>query len=664
MKKYLNASYILEIILVLISLLSLVGAIIYYFYSLNNIGLAITLILVILAFIIILRFRKYNKENDNKQNLQLTHSNNNSIYFLLLTSLPSIALATVGYLLLIAYCFYTLLTHQTAQAIISPWQVLPSYFFIFYGLATGLLILIILLKRQLSLVLISLHYFLSFSIAVFVYQLGYGFDSFIHQATVDLINKTGLVEPKPFYYLGQYSLEVILHKITALPIVWLDRLLVPMLAALYLPIYIWQFLKKWFENNTTSLLLLLVILILPFSFLIVTTPQNLAYLFLLLVLLMGLNCQNIYKLNILYLLALAAVFIQPIAGIPALLFVILLSVYHSNRKKVKKYLYALIFISTTMALPLAFYFVDRNVDTINELSSVGTIHELPLPKLIIPDQENFILNFIYLYGFNFKIVFSLLAIIGLFMAYHYGRRSKILALYFYMSMALLISYLLTKLLPFNFLIYYERNNYADRVLLLAAFFLLPFIIALLYKLIENIRGQNKIVQLSIFSFIIILITASLYLSYPRFDHYHNSHGYSVSQNDINAVHWIGENASQNYIVLANQQVSAAALHEFGFAKYFNMPPSKSEISNPKSQIFYYPIPTGGPLYQYYLDMVYEKPSHETMLAAMKLAGVNEGYFVLNKYWWASPKILAEAKLEANGWQEFDKGEVYVFRYSK
>ena len=188
-----------------------------------------------------------------------------------------------------------------------------------------------------------------------------------------------------------------MHKITALPIVWLDRLLVPILAALYLPIYIWQFLKKWFENNTTSLLLLLFILILPFSFLIVTTPQNLAYLFLLLVLLIGLNCQNIYKLNLLYLLSLTALFIQPIAGIPALLFVIPLSVYHNNRKKVKKYLYALIFILTAVALPLAFYFIDRNVGTIHELPLLGENNIISLPKLIIPDQENFILNFIYLY---------------------------------------------------------------------------------------------------------------------------------------------------------------------------------------------------------------------------------------------------------------------------
>jgi len=53
-----------------------------------------------------------------------------------------------------------------------------------------------------------------------------------------------------------------------------------------------------------------------------------------------------------------------------------------------------------------------------------------------------------------------------------------------------------------------------------------------------------------------------------------------------------------------------------------------------------------------------------MLAAMDLVGVNEAYFVLNKYWWAFPKIVEEAKLEADEWQGLDKGEIYVFRYKK
>ena len=53
-----------------------------------------------------------------------------------------------------------------------------------------------------------------------------------------------------------------------------------------------------------------------------------------------------------------------------------------------------------------------------------------------------------------------------------------------------------------------------------------------------------------------------------------------------------------------------------------------------------------------------------MFAAMDLVGVNEGYFVLNKYWWAFTKILDEAKLRADSWQTIDNGEIFVFKYVK
>ncbi|MCG2701205.1 hypothetical protein L6267_03505, partial [Candidatus Parcubacteria bacterium] len=145
--------------------------------------------------------------------------------------------------------------------------------------------------------------------------------------------------------------------------------------------------------------------------------------------------------------------------------------------------------------------------------------------------------------------------------------------------------------------------------------------------------------------------------------YFNSRCFSTSKNDIEAVNWIENNTESDYIVLANQQVSAAALREFGFKKYYS-PPLIDKERGLGGEVFYYPVPTGGPLYQYYLDMVYEKPSRETMTKAMDLVGVSEGYFVLNKYWWAFDKILEEAKLEADEWQWLDNGEIYVFKYYK
>ena len=59
-----------------------------------------------------------------------------------------------------------------------------------------------------------LYLMISYSVAVIVYGVGYGFDPFIHQATIKFIDEFGAVSPKPLYYAGQYSLEIIAHKLT------------------------------------------------------------------------------------------------------------------------------------------------------------------------------------------------------------------------------------------------------------------------------------------------------------------------------------------------------------------------------------------------------------------------------------------------------------------
>jgi hypothetical protein len=495
------------------------------------------------------------------------------------------------------------------------------------------------------------HYLLSFSVALIVYKIGYGYDSFIHQATEDLIDKTGAVDPKPLYYLGQYALVVIFHRITTLPIIWLDKLLLPIMAAIFLPLTLWRVLKSWFESKNLNLILILSLLILSFPFLIVTTPQNLAYFFLILAILLGLNCKNHYDFSIILLLSLTTAIIHPVAGIPALLFCGLLAVYHSEKASVKKYCYPLLIIITIFILPISFYFLNRQIAS--AAASGNLVHDINQLTLNIPGQENFILNFVYLYGFNLKFIIILLALSGIFIAWKNREQCKILWLYFSISAALFISYLITIKLSFAFLINYERDDYPQRILLAACLFLLPFFIVSIYTILEKIAKKNVFIIISFAVFLTLLISASLYIAYPRYDNYFNSRGYSVSNADIKAANFINKNAKKDYIVLANQQVGAAALSQFGFKKYYGT-----------EQIFYYPIPTSSPLYQYYLDMVYKKPSRETMLAAMDLTGVNESYFVLNKYWWAFKKILDEAKLSADSWQAIDNGQVYVFKYER
>jgi hypothetical protein len=78
-------------------------------------------------------------------------------------------------------------------------------------------------------------------------------------------------------------------------------------------------------------------------------------------------------------------------------------------------------------------------------------------------------------------------------------------------------------------------------------------------------------------------------------------------------------------------------------------------------MYFYPVPTGGPLYQYYLDMVYKNPDRELAVKAMDLVGVKKAYLIVNKYWYQSGRIINEAKLTANKWLSIND-EVYIFEY--
>ncbi len=640
-------------IFIFINLVSFFGALVYRIYKLDSLGIFLSLVLAIASFLFFQKLKP--RENcsilDKIKKLfsirRSFHKESRKIYLLIFL-----------YTFLFANSFYILLISATDKSIISPWQVIPSYFFIFYILATLTLILITKYASQrISLFFVSAHFFLSFSIALIIYKIGYGFDPFIHEATLDIIKEKGFVDPKPLYYLGQYSLIIILNKVLFIPIAFLNKFLVPILASIFFPRAIFEYLSKRFDDISTSFIAMIALLALPFSFFIMSTPQNLAYLLLIIIIIKSLNLKNYHDLALVYLLSLVALLTQPVAGIPAFLFVLSLNIYHSELR-FKKIFLTTVFILMATVLPLSFYLFEKSPESQVNISnnifpsilSAFTNTSTNSLTLFIPKQDNFIYNSIYLYGFNIKMIVFLIFLSGLFISLRHKKECKIFIHFLLTSVSLFIAYLLTSSLSFSFLVEYERSNFSNRILLIASFFLLPYIILSFYTFFYKLKSMGRPVQIPITLFLLILITTSLYLSYPRFDRSHNSHGISTGIYDIEATKWIEDNNKRQYVVLANQQVSAAALRNFGFNKYFS------------GGIFYYPIPTSSPLYDYYLDMVYDKPSKKNALKAMNLLNINEIYFVLNKYWWAFPKLLDEAKLEANSFKEFGDGEVYVFRY--
>jgi hypothetical protein len=256
-----------------------------------------------------------------------------------------------------------------------------------------------------------------------------------------------------------------------------------------------------------------------------------------------------------------------------------------------------------------------------------------------------VLNFCYTHSFNLGIL-----VLIIFASIFFCCRGKFsdFSANAGLSLGLLAALAAMQLLYLPEVADYEQADYSRRLILASLLVLSPLLAEAASSFWRKFVASQYFVRLTLGFFLAAFLTSSFYLSYPRHDDYYNSRGLSVGQPDIEAVAFIDDQAdSRPYAVLANQQVSAAALKLFGFAHYYK--------GN-----FYYPIPTTNPLYDYYLQMVYGRPSRQVAEEAMDLMGVDTVFLVLNKYWYDFPKLLEEAKLAADYYQFFGQGETYVF----
>jgi hypothetical protein len=628
-----NLEKIYYFILLSLSFLAIWGSIIYLSFELNQTMRIVILLLSIISTIFSIKFLKIkfpkNKLKEKKRNVKAP-----TFYYIL-------------YFLILFIISYLLIKAVSTEALISPWQVLDSKFFISYTILTIISLYGFYNKYQGHNLALIILYLISFSIALIIYKIGYGFDPFIHQASMEAIDKLGKINPKNLYYNGYYSIVLIIHDLLQISIETVNKFFVPILAALSLPLALNVFVKHYFTKYKNTIISAMV-LILPFSIFIISTPQNLAYLFLILSLILGTTLKRKY-IYLSGILSLASFFIHPLAGIPALIFWVLIFIY-KNKDKIKRWQYKTLLslgsLASIISIPLAFVLMGQSSFNIN----FGTIGQF---SLFWPSGENLWLNFSYLYGFNTFIFILILILFGLLIYLkNYKNAPKIFTLTNILGLSFFLSYLLSQGLNFEYLIDYERGYYKQRILIISIIFFLPMIITSFKYLIAKLYYTDKYFKMSALIITSLLICASLYHSYPRYDNFYNSRGYSISSQDIETVKFIEKiNKNNDYIVLANQQVSLAALKNYGFKKYY------------KNNIFYYPIPTSGQLYKYYLDMVYKAPNNETIKKARELTGAKTVYFVINKYWWASTKIIDEASLIADEKYELFDGDIYIFEYN-
>jgi len=565
-----------------------------------------------------------------------------------------------------------------------------------------------------QLLLVSIHFLLTYSIVNIIYGINFGFDPFIHQATEKLIS------PKPLLYIGQYSLVLWLSKISSLSLILIDKWLVPVLASLFLPATIFFALTKGFSFKAKTALLTILtfpIFLLPFYF---SVPQNLANLFLLITILLSplLTKEGVRGWWILWLLGLLTFSIHPFSGIPLLIYLTIYTLltqkkFQLSRRKIISILVIVILLGL-VALPLALW-VGSGIASNLDVSI--TSYELQITDYQFFNWVRFnsIFHLVYLFKINHVLILAILAASGLWLII---KNNKLRITGYGLLVTFFIISINTSLINIIKLpiISYEIAEFTSRFWQIALLFLIPLILYALAKIIsvtlersdplrqssseasrvssnredsiaslttplQNDKkkasqwsmvppsprlwraGNGQMLRLSLIFFIALLATISLYLTYPRNDAFTKGRSFATSSSDITAVKWIEDDANgTNYVVLANQAVSAAALQEYGFKKYYQNHSEECQLSTVKCQmLFIYPIPTTSPTYQIYLDMVYQAPTKKRLQQALELTGADIAYFAINDYWLDFEKIVETAKTEFSEFQSIDNGKIYIFK---
>jgi len=622
----------------LISLLIIGGALLIYFLSINTLSIAALWLLLFLIPIIIWR----KQETILELNIEKLKFN----YIKLILPLIFIVLSGLT--------FYFIIDGSTTDVIYSVWSNISNYvLYIYFVLIILLLVLINKANDYTWGLCTGIFIFISIGLGSLMYKLGFGFDYHIHTATTTHIWNYGTISPKPLYYIGYYSLILNLKWLFGISLTFLNKFLVPIIFAGAIPSIIYHsFYTSFNFRKIIFKYLPLSLLLIPYSLFTFSTPQSLANTLFIILISLSLIYSFKHDINIkvLWIIAIAICFIHPITGVPAFLLVLFINLkeWRSSNYiigKQRQILFILIAILGTLILPILFF--------INSYLNGNTVNwQLPNLRLNLPHFNTYISFFDFIYNFTWllPLIIFILTITGIIYIYRMKRIPQFFE-YLLLLIILAINYVWLKyFINFNFLIDYERLNYANRLKDLIFISILPFLFIPLSIFIEKVFNSKLMYKISTIILIAIILTSTFYLSYPRRDAYAYNKSLNTSANDITIVKTIDNIASEDYVVLTNQAVAAAALNTFGFSKYYN------------TNIYYYPIPTSGPLYQIYLDAIYQRQTIDNILkSTYNLTGVNNIYLVVNGYWTDATNLINSYKKTATSWQQLNND--YIFYYN-
>ena len=213
---------------------------------------------------------------------------------------------------------------RTDDPLRSPWEIAPSWFFVVFALSLIMQVSAALREKQLSLlsiVALIAQSGVCYGIAVAAFRFGYAYDPLIHQTAEQFVVAHGKILPLQPFYIGQYALVAALHFVTNAPVWLIDRLLLPLLAIISVPIVGYVGLTRgWGFSHQHARIGLIVLSTLPLAEFTFTVPYNITVLYAFwLVLLLPLLLRSRIGMFTLVALSGAATMTHPLLGIPLLI---------------------------------------------------------------------------------------------------------------------------------------------------------------------------------------------------------------------------------------------------------------------------------------------------------------------------------------------------------
>lgn len=561
-----------------------------------------------------------------------------------------------------AALFVIILAQQaaTSVSINSPWILFPAGTFVAVAMLFATGYLSSLKSRALiTASLVGITFLALASLTTLVYPLGYGFDGFLHRASEAVILETGTLTPAPPSYIGQYTLITWLARVVGISHHAADLWFVAVLS-LFLPFAALHLARK--KRGRFAILGLL--LALPLGILSATTPQNVSYILGVIALLWLIpeertseedggteTLEHVVPRVIPWIFLLWSLATHPLAGLPFFFAGFALHIQRVSSSLLRRMLTGAALVGSLLGVPLAFsvramlqgdawswswiraipnslgWFVDRWVQPATHLA-------------LWPDWANW----------QLYLLTALLFGAALYAAFkERTRRSIWLVLIAFALSAGLSGWLLELTGDFSFLISYERQAYASRLLVVMQLFLLPAALVGIGHWLERAERAHPRIRAAALLLGLTWFSANVYNMLPRHDAAAIGHGWNVGQSDIEAVKFMEKQANgEPYTVLANQTVSAAAIGTLGFKRYVG-------------DIFFYPIPTGGPLYERFLEMM-ERPDADIAKEAATLTESTLVYVVVNKYWFRAEQLIERLKTISDRTWNVERGASYIFLF--